>query len=103
MLFRIVNIFSPFLPQRPGEILALSCFSLCKTVAIEKQKSSITLDSFYPVTGQTINCAWTVFYKPFLTQNRLQVSEHFHIWIIFRLRVSAADWWSCLLQKASLL
>lgn len=34
--------------------------------------SGIVLVSFYPVTGQAENCVWTVSYKSFPAQNRLQ-------------------------------
>ncbi len=48
------------------------------TVAIEKQKSSITLVSFYPVTGQADNCVWSTSYKPSDSKSFI-LSEHFHI------------------------
>ncbi len=48
------------------------------TVAIEKQKSSITLVSFYPVMGQADNCVWSTSYKPSDSKSFI-LSEHFHI------------------------
>ncbi len=48
------------------------------TVAIEKQKSSITLVSFYPVMGQADNCVWSASYKPFNSKS-FTLCEHFHI------------------------
>ena len=73
----------------------MSCFFLIYvTGAVKKQKSSITLASFYPVTGQTDNCVSSTSYKPFDSKPFI-LCEHFHIRRT-GLRGSVADWWSCL-------
>ncbi len=53
-----------------------------------------TLDNFYPVTGQIINCVSTVSYKPFSTRNRLQ-SVNTSISGYIGRRISVADWRFC--------